>query len=441
MRSTKLIGALVATALAVTPAAASAVVKHRPLDRRARPTAGCHITLFAEPHVITSGESVQLFGQLRCPAIADTSGQSVTLLQRVGRPRSGERVAATLPTGTAGFYSIVIPSVTTNTYFSVRAAGARSGIKAVKVAPVVKLEGPRETRALLTGARNLVTFTGTVSPAAAGAVVALQREDATSNEEWRTIQLGVVGAGGSFTIVHKFSIPGDANIRVVVRPHPPFTVRGVSNTLSYVISQRQNPNLTLNASADPVPFGTPVILSGVVKGGANQPVTLWSHPRGTQAFTVADKTTANGSGEYKFTIPAAARNAAYRVTSGALKSAILYEGVRYVLTAAASTATVPSGQPVTFSGTVAPVHVGHVVYLERENPFGGGFHVVDIGTVAANGTYAIAHYLFGAGKQVYRVKVPGDPENQAVSSTPFTIEVTPAPPASLRPVTPSRQPR
>jgi len=111
-----------------------------------------------------------------------------------------------------------------------------------------------------------------------------------------------------------------------------------------------------------------------------------------------------------------------------------------VLTAGVSATTAPSGGSLTFAGTVAPDHTGHVIYLERQNAFGGGFHVVDVGTVSATGTYSIAYTVFGSGTQVYRVRIPGDPENQATSSSPFTIEVTPATPAALKPVTPPTQP-
>jgi hypothetical protein len=45
----------------------------------------------------------------------------------------------------------------------------------------------------------------------------------------------------------------------------------------------------------------------------------------------------------------------------------------------------------------------------------------------------IEHVFHGAGKQVFRVHVPGDIENQGLSSPAFTIEVMPSPP-TLRPV-------
>src|SRR5258707_116665 len=79
-----------------------------------------------------------------------------------------------------------------DSFFYVRAAGAGSGNRSIKVAPQVTLGGPAEFSQLRTGVRNRVTFTGTVTPADTGAVVALQRENATSFEEWRLIQLGVV---------------------------------------------------------------------------------------------------------------------------------------------------------------------------------------------------------------------------------------------------------
>jgi hypothetical protein len=301
---------------------------------------------------------------------------------------------------------------------------------------VVTLGGPAEGAQLRTGRANRVTFAGLVNPADAGARVALQRENATSVEEWHSIQESTVKPGGGYVFSHVFAVPGDANLRVIVRPHGKITARGVSNTLSYEISQAQNPRLTIFSSADPAPFGSPVTISGVLAGGANQKVTLAGHTFGSAGFGNIQETVTDGSGAYKFVIASAQQSTSYRVLSATgVHSAILFEGVRYGLTAAASAATVQAGQSVTFSGTVSPARAGKVVYLERQNPGpAGGYHVVDLTTVSPLGTYSITHFVFGSGKRVYRVHVPGDPDNQAVSSTPFPIEVTPAPPGSLREV-------
>ena len=119
-----------------------------------------------------------------------------------------------------------------------------------------------------------------------------------------------------------------------------------------------------------------------------------------------------------------------------MKSAVLFVGVKYVLTANVSATTVQAGQPLTFSGTVTPAYVGKAVYLERQNQVGTGFHVVDVGSVAPGGTYSITDEVFGTGMDVFRVKVPGDPSNQSQASQLFTITVTPAPPGPPVTITP-----
>ena len=141
---------------------------------------------------------------------------------------------------------------------------------------------------LFTGFRNRATFTGAVSPADAGAELVLQRENATSSEEWNAIQLGTVEEGGLYSITHTFGVPGDANIRVVVRPHGKFSVRGISNTLSYGISQKQNPSLTILTTSYSVPYGSPVTLSGILAAGAGKIVTLQARTFGKEFAPVDD---------------------------------------------------------------------------------------------------------------------------------------------------------
>jgi hypothetical protein len=409
---------------------------HHPAGpKHPHPVGKCRIGLTAEPHAITSGESVDLFGRLLC-AGAGAEGQTVTVYEHsAGSP--GFAVIGATTTGAGGFYSLVPPAVTTDSSFYAIAAGAHSQTKAVRVAPVVTFSGPPEGTQLHTGFLNRVTFSGTVNPADEGAEVTLQRENAISNEEWRPIQRGVVH-GGSYALTHTFVVPGDANLRVVVRRHGMFTERGISNTLSYEISQTQNPNLTIDSSGDPVGYGSPVTISGILAGGSHKTVTLQARTFGTAFVTVTNTTTGAG-GEYTF-VETPLQNTFYRVIGGGLHSAVLFEGVKYLLTAGVSANTVQAGQSLTFAGTVTPGNVGKIVYLERENAFGKGYHVIDAGSVVAGGTYSIAHFFFGVGKAVLRVKVQGDHDNQATSSAPFTVEVTPAPPGSLKPASQPRQP-
>jgi len=114
--------------------------------------------------------------------------------------------------------------------------------------------------------------------------------------------------------------------------------------------------------------------------------------------------------------------------------------VRDVLSAGVSATTVQAGAQLTFSGAVAPAHAGHVIYLERENAAGGAFHVVQVGIVNSASGYSIVHRVYDPGTKVFRVYIPGGPENQGVASQPFTIQVTPAPASGLTPEAPGSSP-
>ncbi len=81
-------------------------------------------------------------------------------------------------------------------------------------------------------------------------------------------------------------------------------------------------------------------------------------------------------------------------------------------------------------------HTGHVIFLERHNVSGTGFHVVQVGTLGAGSSFSITHAVYDPGTKVFRVTIPGGPENEGASSPPFMITVTPAPAAALTPESP-----
>ena len=410
---------------------------HLKRHKRSSSLSGCTLSLAAAPRTITSGETPELFGRLKCASGGEV-GQTVTLFGH--STGQATRAIGTTTTQAAGYFAFVAPAPEADTLYYAGSAGATSPTRAVRVAPEVTLNGPSEGKALLTGVHGGgVVFSGTVSPNDVGAEIVLQREQAIAVEEWHTIQRGRVGAHGLYAFVHVFSIPGEANIRVAVRPHRKFSAFGASSPLSYVISQRQNPLLTLsatstNASSDPIFYSQSVTLQGVVAAGGGKPVMLEAHNAKGQFAQIAS-TTANGSGHFSFAVTPL-QNTAYRVIANGRHSAVVFEGVKYVLAAAPPPSSAQAGQTLTFTGTVTPFQAGHPVYLERQNANGGGFHVAEKGTLVAaangSGTYSISHTVFGAGKQVFRVKVPGDPLNQGVATAPFTIEVTPSPAAALR---------
>jgi hypothetical protein len=448
MRSIKLFPALAASAslLALTAAGASA----RPAGHRgaASPAASCHVTLEAPKSVVAFGEPIALSGVLTCPS---AGGQTVTIYQGIVGTHSFT-VAGTATTETTGAtsdaYQLAPPSPSASTVYYAIAAGARSAHKVVRVAPVVTSTAPADGTQVFAGgggnphsrALNTVTFSGKVNPIEVGALVALQRENASGNEEWVKIDQGHVTKEGTYSIQHLFGTPGAVALRVVVHPaRGAHKAPGASTPVSLEISQRQNPSLTINSSADPISSGGPPIkITGVAFGAPSQPLTLMARVRGGKFAPVA--TTTSSGGNYTFE-PSPLRNTFYQVTSAATKSSILFEGVKYALTAVPLALTAQQGQALTFKGTVAPVHAGHAIYLERQGPAGLGFNVAEEGKVTAAGTYSISRTFFGAGTMKLRVKIPGDEENQGVASQLFEVNVTHAPAGTLlKPQEPSKAP-
>jgi hypothetical protein len=449
MRSSKLIPAVAAVAsalLALVPAGALAAKHHR-VKRHAQAIAagGCDLKINAAPRLVEAGEPALVFGQLVCKGGTSVANQTVTVLGR-SAPSPALTTIGTAPTDSTGHYQLTTPALQTNSQFSATALGAHSGKRTVRVSPKVTLSGPPDGSQLFTGAgpfkrarglrSNTVTFTGTVSPALDGAIVALQRENTVGIEEWHRIgHVSKVGPGGSYSITHTFGAPGDANIRVVVRPSRR-NAAGASEPLSYEISQAQNPALTIQSSANPIFYGQPVTISGTIASGAGTTLTLLAHTRTQKSFVPIATTSSTAGGTYTFPVQTPLQSTGYEVTGAGKTSTHLFEGVKYGLTAGVSANTVQAGQSLTFSGTVTPGHSGHAVYLQAQYPSGIGFHVIQVGTVTAGSTYSISYVPFVAGAKKFRIKVPGDPENQGVASSLFEVSVTPAPAAALKPEAP-----
>jgi hypothetical protein len=442
MRSSRLAAAIVAAAVSLALAPTGAAARKHP-----SPGGRCAVNLNVAPRQITAGDSIVAFGRLRCTRRVNTAGQTVKLFEHSFGP-PGYTLVQSASTDAHGFYEFTQPGVITNSSFYVRSHDAQSGRRRVRVEAQVTLDGPPEGTRLFTGAPNKVMFTGTVNPTNVGAHVIMQRQSALTGEEWHRIDSGVIDAKGGFEIVHTFVVPGDANIRVLVRSQGR-NVPSLSSTLTYAISQAQNPALTIEASLDPISFGQSVTISGILAGGAHMPVTLLAHTD-RQSFSPVAQVTTDGSGNYSFPAQSPVNSTFYLVRTSivecaagppvrapcaapALSSAVLYEGVKDALSAAVSQTTVQAGQTLTFAGTVAPDHTGHIIYLERQNASGGGFHVAQTAFVGAGSAYAIVHRVYDPGTKVFRVKIPGGPENEGAVSAPFTIQVTPAPAAALTP--------
>jgi len=429
MRSIKLTTAAVAAAwLALAPAAAMAAHGVKPTIKHPG-IGGCRVRLAVAPKLATSGETVTLTGALVCPG-GSGGEQTVTVLERMAGVPGGFKTIGTAPTAKDGSFTFTPPAVQTDSTFQATALGALSAHRTVRVSPIVNvMKAPPEGTTLLTGPANKIEISGQVSSLAAGAEVVLQRESNAASEEWGPIQGGnFVTKAGTYKIVHRFGVPGDANLRVIVRPHGVFGLRGVSDVMSYVVSQTQNPNLTLEAKSDPTTFGSTVTLKGdATKLGAGQKVKVFGRTFGTPVFTQIGEATTVTGGAWEFTVPSAAQNTFYHATAGVYHSAVVYEGVKWTIATNPIPSTAAALTKITFSGVATPTtRENHVVYLERHNLFGTGWHVVNLGFTGKEGKFSIEWTLVGSGKEAFRIKVPGDAINMGGASTSQEIEVTPA---------------
>lgn len=448
MRSIKLTVGIVAAAASLTliSVAAAAGTHGRASDRHG---SRCRVALYVAPRVLAAGEAPLAFGRLySCAKAGEEVGQTVTLYES-SASSPGFAVAGTTTTETGGFYKVSPSALTTNSTFYAVAGGVQSGRRTVKVAAEVALEGPPEgvvPDVLRTGRRNEVVFKGTVSPVDRGALVVLQRQNAIRGNEWHRINPPTtVNGEGKFTIEHAFGVAGPANIRVVVRDAPR-NVASPSNILSYEIVQAQNPQLEIESSANPISFGQSTTISGIAKQSAtaavpaNTPLKLLARSARQVGFAPVAETKTNAEGHYTFPAQAPLVSTYYRVEGVGKSSAVLYEGVKYVLTAGASASTVQSGKSLLFSGTVTPGEAGHQIYLEQKDQSGTGYHVIQVGEVNANSTYSFEHTFYNGGPipktKVIRVKIPGGPLNGTTDSQTFSIEVTPGPAALLTPEAP-----
>lgn len=426
MRSKKLTAALAAVAACTAAMPAAALARGIHPGIRNPGLRACRIRLAVNPHVANVGDSVLLTGALVCGG-GPTGEQTATIYEQIaGVP--GFKDIGTATTAAGGGFTFTPPALVADSTFYATALTAQSARRTVRVAPQVTVTPPApEGSQLQTGIAGRVTFAGSVSPADANAEVVLQRESGAVSEEWGVIQDHVfVAPGGTFSFVHRFLAPGDANLRVVVRPHGHFGVRGISDQMNYIITQHQNPNLTLEPASDPITYGSSLTLKGVTKAGSGAKVVVSAKTFGG-GFATVGETTAGAGGAYTITVPSVLESTHYHAVSGPYHSADVFEGVKWTVAVAPIPASVPSGTPVTFSGTATPAsRTGHAVYLERRDVSGTGWHVVDLGYTTTGGAFSIPWYAIGSGKQEYRIKVPGDPINEGTASAPLTLEVTPA---------------
>ncbi len=407
--------------LAFVPGGAALAASHP------SPNGNHSVSISVSENPIVEGQPIVIYGRLTGP---NDGGRQVVLYHRTPYASQFTPVQRTT-TDAAGYYAFErLPErVLTNREWYVRSLGARSATVHEHVYAQLTLEGSVPAGSTVqTGPRNPVTFSGTVTPASVGQQIVLQRQDANGGETWHTIQLGRVGPGGSYSIVHEFRFPGDANIRVLLR-RDGLNIASPSSVLSYQIEQAENPALKIESSQNPITAGQAETISGTLASGAGTSLTLFGRTAGGTFEPVASTTSTTG-GAYAFPAETLQSSTYYQVRSGSVDSTLLFVGVKYVVSASSETTTVAQGQPVTLKGSVAPASPDHVVDLQ-EQAASGQWVTIARTLTAGDSTFTLTRPLFATGTVSLRAFVPGGPSNQGAASPVVVFTVTPVAASSL----------
>lgn len=402
----------------------------------AAPRHNRYVTITATPEPILAGQAVVIYGQVVGGKVGDVP---IVLYQHLKGSGGGWSPIARTTTDAEGFY--VFPSteqaVYTNRTWFVREAvrgGLRSRFFYEQVHALVSLSPSSVT----TDTGSPVLFTGTVSPNHTGERVVLQTQ-AGNNGTWSTIKKAVLGPGSNYAITYTWRTPGPREVRVLF-PTDEEDFQGASSPSTVTIEQAQVPGFTIASSSPVINYGQSATISGVLdqsgttKPDPNIPVTLWArNAYQTRPTPIADTTTSK-DGSYSFS-PAEVPgyNTIYQVRTTLAphrSSAVLFEGVREVLSMSASPTTATVGQKVTFSGTVLPDQAGHVIYLQRLGA-DGQWHSVETGYVRYDSTFEFESVVSQSG--TYRARIIGNKANIGSASAPVAITVTLPPVTALPP--------
>ena len=421
--------ALSAIAAVSAPAAATAV-----------PIRVHVLTIHATPQSIVAGDPVLIYGQLRGVPRAN---RRVVLYQRVN-PETNFTFVATTTTDSLGYYEFTRPvnSVLTNRTWRVRAAGVSSrGVRGYVAAAVGIASSATNTTT-----DHTVVFYGHVDPVGfhAGESVALQVQEGSSGDDWRTIKTGLLDASSNYAISYRFAIPGERDLRVLFRGDE-LNVAAPSDTLTVTVQQAEDPTFTINTTAPVITAGQSATITGnlylppasatsALVPDPGVTVTLWSRLASQTTFQPVSHSNALADGSYRFTV-APQHNSVYKVTTTFTPppirhTVVLYEGVRDLVTLAPSATTTTVGQRITFTGTVTPDRAGHVIYLQLLGT-DGDYHLIRIGVINPASAYRFTWTPGSPGTYKFRTLVPGDRSNATGASTPVSVAVSLPPLASL----------
>ena len=148
-----------------------------------------------------------------------------------------------------------------------------------------------------------------------------------------------------------------------------------------------NPDLTIAAGTNPVPFGKTTTISGRLRGSdnASKTIELGENPfpfRDNDPFKPVGTATTDANGDYSFTVTPEL-NTNYRTRTmnvdPAQVSGPVFVRVKMRISRSVDDRTPDAGDTVTFSGKVAPAHDDLNVLIQRRRPTGTWRTITTVG--------------------------------------------------------------
>lgn len=391
------------------------------------------LTINATPRSIIAGEAVLIYGQLNKTPVG---GQTIVLYHHINGSHSGYTQIGTTTTGSTGFYEFTRAEgiVVSNRSWFVREGGihgVHSRTVYEHVAALISITA--STSAADTN--HPVLFTGHVYPNHAGDRVFLQEQAGLTGDDWKTLKSGRLGPESNYSIPYRFRVPGSYDLRVSFRGDRRNTA-AASDSVSVIVQQTEKPGFTINTSAPIIKEGSSATISGILDvaatttGEPSVNVTLLDRQDpfiASHKYQPIDHAITGMGGSYSFKVTPV-HNTEYLVETTFTPpkhrfTAVLFEGVRDVVSISASSPTSTVGKSVTFTGTVDPDKAGHGIELQRLGT-DGDYHTVASGFVNASSAYKFVWTFGTEGTKTFRVHVPGGPENVGGVSPAVAITVS-----------------
>jgi hypothetical protein len=379
---------------------------------------------------------VLIYGRL---SGAGNGEQPIRLYHHVSDSHRGYTLVAVTTSDSSGYYEFLRPEglIYTNRDWFVRGPdGAHSRTVHERVMPLISISASTTN----TDTKHRVVFAGHVTPNHRFEQVALQQQIGSS-DDWRTLRTTSLAPGSNYFVAFRWRRPGVHEVRVLFRGDHR-NIRNFSDSVTVNVQQAQVPGFTISSAEPVIPAGGSVTISGTLdqagtaNPAANTIVQLWGRTPGHRFAVLADGVT-HSDGSYAFNQSGLTTNTVYYVAtmpgmqSPRRHTALLYQGVRDLITMQTASSNASTGQMVSFTGTVQPDKSGRVIALQMLET-DGDWHTVELAIVQSGSTFTFNWTAGAPGTSEFRARLTSDRDNIGGASPPVTVTAT-APPASSLP--------